>query len=170
VAPLASESNTPTCEIMGFGANSAWRERGGGVEDSDVELRPDDNALRSAFLGDFRIALKEDMMIGVQKARGEVKDCATISHEQNICLCSNGPRQCLFTFHYTQLCSSNNRRLAQRSPHENGIRCEYHHSIYLISQVLNSTTRSFAPGVYMGAPSKTVKPAREKTSTGKGEH
>ena len=66
VAPLAS--NTPTC---GFGANSAWRERGGGVEDSDVELRPDDNALRSAFLGDFRIAFKEDMMDRVQKARGE---------------------------------------------------------------------------------------------------
>ena len=93
VPPLAS--NTPTCEIMGVGANSAWRERGGGVEDSDVELRPDDNALRSAFLGDFRIVLKEDMMDRVQKH----EDYATISHEQNICLCSNGPRRCLFIFH-----------------------------------------------------------------------
>jgi hypothetical protein len=65
-----------------------------------VELRPDDNALRSAFLGDFRIASEEDMMVRVQKARGAVKDCATISHEQiNICLCSNGPRQCLFIFY-----------------------------------------------------------------------
>jgi hypothetical protein len=97
VAPLAS--NTPTCEIMGFGANSAWRERGGGVEDSDVEPRLDDNSLRSAFLEDFRIALKEDMMDRGQKARGQVKDCATISHERNICLCTNGPRQCLFIFH-----------------------------------------------------------------------
>src|ERR1700722_13291453 len=61
----------PTCEI---GANSAWRERGGEVEDSDVELRPDDNALCRAFLGDFRIALKEDMMDRVEKAR---KDCVT---------------------------------------------------------------------------------------------
>ena len=67
VASLAS--NTPTCEIMGVGANSAWRERGGGVEDSDVELRPDDNALRNAFLRDFRIALKEDMMDRVQGLR-----------------------------------------------------------------------------------------------------
>ena|ERR1700722_16938038 len=96
VAPLAS--NTPTCEITGVGANSAWRERGGGVEDSDVELRRDDSALRIAFLGDCRIALKEDMMDRVQKARGEVKDCATISHEQNICLCSNGRKQRLFIF------------------------------------------------------------------------
>src|SRR3984957_17836424 len=72
VAPLAS--NTPTCEITGVGANSAWHERGGGVEDSGVELRPDDNALRSAFLGDFRIALKEDMMDRVEKAR---KHCVT---------------------------------------------------------------------------------------------
>ena len=71
---------------MGFGANSAWRESGGGVEDSDVELRPDDNALRSAFLGDFRIALKEDMMDRVQKARGDVRDCATISHEISACV------------------------------------------------------------------------------------
>jgi hypothetical protein len=110
------------------------RERGGGVEDSDVELRSDDSALRSAFLGDFRIALKEDMMDRVQKAQGEVKDCATISHEQNICLCSNGRRQGLFIFHWL-----NNRRLAQRSLHENGrfaIRCGYgdRHSIHLISQ------------------------------------
>src|ERR1700722_5724271 len=86
---------------MGFGANSAWRERGGGVEDSDVELRPDDNALRRAFLGDFRNALKEDMMDRVQKARGPVKDCATISHEQNICSCLSSPRQCLFIFQIT---------------------------------------------------------------------
>jgi hypothetical protein len=57
---------------MGFGANSAWRKRGGGVEDSDVELRRDDNALRSAFLGDSGVVMKEDMMDRVQKAGGEV--------------------------------------------------------------------------------------------------
>ena len=39
-----------------------------------MELRMDDTALRSAFLGDFGIVLKEDMMDRVQKARGAVKD------------------------------------------------------------------------------------------------
>ena len=104
VAPLAS--NTPTCEITGVGANSAWRERGGGVEDSDVELRPDENALRSAFLGDFRIALKEDMMDRVQKARGAVKDLRHHFSRAKYLLVFKRSRAVSFYL-------SNNRRVAQ---------------------------------------------------------